>query len=47
MKKRQRGEYLIVFLVIGVLFVGSVLLTNFFFKNELIAQQEEYLQKKK
>jgi two-component system phosphate regulon sensor histidine kinase PhoR len=46
MKKRQRGEYLIVFLVIGVLFVGSVLLTNFFFKNELIAQQEEYLQKK-
>jgi two-component system phosphate regulon sensor histidine kinase PhoR len=46
MKKRQRSEYLIVFLVIGVLFVGSVLLTNFFFKNELIAQQEEYLQKK-
>jgi two-component system phosphate regulon sensor histidine kinase PhoR len=46
MKKRQRSEYLIVFLVIGVLFMGSVLLTNFFFKNELIAQQEEYLQKK-
>jgi two-component system phosphate regulon sensor histidine kinase PhoR len=46
MKKGQRSEYLIVFLVIGVLFVGSVLLTNFFFKNELIAQQEEYLQKK-
>ncbi|OJG28175.1 sensory box histidine kinase [Enterococcus caccae] len=28
------------------LFVGSIFLTNYFFKKELLAQQEEYLQKK-
>ncbi|WP_207694960.1 two-component system, OmpR family, phosphate regulon sensor histidine kinase PhoR [Enterococcus sp. DIV0212c] len=46
MKKRQRIEYLLVWVMMVALFVGSVLLTNYFFKKELLTQQEEYLQKK-
>ncbi|MEI5992246.1 sensor histidine kinase [Enterococcus crotali] len=46
MKKRQRFEYLIVGIVMFGLFVGSIFLTNYFFKKELLSQQEEYLQKK-
>ncbi|MFD2305544.1 sensor histidine kinase [Enterococcus termitis] len=46
MKKRQRFEYLLVILMMVGLFVGSIFLTNYFFRKELLAQQEEYLQKK-
>ncbi|ALS00572.1 PAS domain-containing sensor histidine kinase [Enterococcus silesiacus] len=46
MKKRQRFEYWIVGIVMFGLFVGSIFLTNYFFKKELLSQQEEYLQKK-
>lgn len=46
MKKRQQVEYLLVCLVMGVLFIGTIFLTNFFFRQEVITQQEEYLQKK-
>lgn len=46
MKKRQRIEYWIVGIMMLALFVGSILLTNYFFKRELLSQQEEYLQKK-
>lgn len=46
MKKRQRIEYWLVGIVMILLFVGSIFLTNYFFKKELLAQQEEYLQKK-
>ncbi|ALS37980.1 two-component system phosphate regulon sensor histidine kinase PhoR [Enterococcus rotai] len=46
MKKRQRIEYWLVGIVMIMLFVGSIFLTNYFFKKELLSQQEEYLQKK-
>ncbi|MGG5340709.1 ATP-binding protein [Enterococcus sp. AZ192] len=46
MKKRQRFEYLLVILMMLALFVGSIFLTNYFFRKELLTQQEEYLQKK-
>ncbi|MEI5992618.1 sensor histidine kinase [Candidatus Enterococcus mansonii] len=46
MKKRQRIEYLFVGLMMFALFVGSIFLTDYFFKKELFTQQEEYLQKK-
>ncbi|MBO0445398.1 two-component sensor histidine kinase [Enterococcus ureilyticus] len=46
MKKRQRIEYLFVGIMMLALFIGSVFLTNHFFKQELLSQQEEYLQKK-
>ncbi|EOI00536.1 sensory box histidine kinase [Enterococcus moraviensis ATCC BAA-383] len=46
MKKRQRIEYWLVGMMMIALFVGSIFLTNYFFKKELLAQQEEYLQKK-
>ncbi|MHC5229456.1 sensor histidine kinase [Enterococcus sp. LJL99] len=46
MKKRQRVEYFLVILVMALLFLGSIGLTNHFFKKELLAQQEEYLEKK-
>ncbi|MBO0472679.1 two-component system, OmpR family, phosphate regulon sensor histidine kinase PhoR [Enterococcus sp. DIV0840] len=46
MKKRQRIEYCLVGIMMLALFVGSILLTNYFFKKELLSQQEEYLQKK-
>ncbi|MGX7148901.1 sensor histidine kinase [Enterococcus ureasiticus] len=46
MKKRQRIEYWLVGIMMLALFAGSVLLTNYFFKKELLTQQEEYLQKK-
>lgn len=46
MRKRQRLEYWLVGIVMLALFVGSIFLTNSFFKKELLSQQEEYLQKK-
>ncbi|EOH98649.1 sensory box histidine kinase [Enterococcus haemoperoxidus ATCC BAA-382] len=46
MKKRQRIEYWVVGIMMLALFVGSIFLTNYFFKKELLSQQEEYLQKK-
>lgn len=46
MKKRQRIEYWLVGIVMIALFLGSILLTNYFFKKEIVAQQEDYLQKK-
>ncbi|WP_348920001.1 sensor histidine kinase [Enterococcus rotai] len=46
MKKRQRIEYWLVGIMMMLLFVGSIFLTNYFFKKELLSQQEEYLQKK-
>jgi len=46
MKQRQRVEYLLVCVVMAILFIGSIVLTNFFFKNELVTQQEAYLQRK-
>ncbi|OTN90509.1 hypothetical protein A5819_003009 [Enterococcus sp. 7E2_DIV0204] len=46
MKKRQRIEYWVVGIMMMLLFVGSIFLTNYFFKKELLSQQEEYLQKK-
>lgn len=46
MKKRQRIDYCLVGIMMVALFVGSILLTNYFFKKELLSQQELYLQKK-
>lgn len=46
MKKRQRFEYILVGLMMAALFIGSIFLTNYFFKKELLLQQETYLQKK-
>lgn len=46
MKKRQRFEYILVGLMMATLFIGSIFLTNYFFKKELLIQQENYLQKK-
>lgn len=46
MKKRQRIDYLLVGLMMIGLFLGSILLTNHFFKQELLTQQERYLEKK-
>lgn len=46
MKQRQRLEYWLVGIMMIALFVGSIFLTNYFFKQELLSQQEEYLQKK-
>lgn len=46
MKKRQRIEYLLVGLMMVGLFLGSILLTNYFFKKELLSQQETFLEKK-
>lgn len=46
MKKRQRTEYVLVILTMSLLFLGSIVLTNHFFKKELLTQQEEYLEKK-
>lgn len=46
MKKRQRIEYWLVGIVMIALFLGSILLTNYFFEKEIVAQQEDYLQKK-
>lgn len=46
MKKKQRIEYTVIILIMALLFLGSIALTNYFFKKELLAQQEEYLEKK-
>ncbi|MBP2099642.1 two-component system histidine kinase PnpS [Enterococcus rivorum] len=46
MKQRQRFEYFLAFLIMIALFLGSIFLTNYFFKKELMQQQENYLQKK-
>lgn len=46
MKQRQRLEYFLAFSIMLGLFLGSIFLTNYFFKKELSLQQENYLQKK-
>lgn len=46
MKRRQRFEYFLAFLIMFGFFLGSIFLTNYFFKKELSLQQENYLQKK-
>lgn len=46
MKRKQHFEYGIVIIMMLVLFISSIFITNHFFKQEIVSQQEEYLQKK-
>lgn len=45
MKQRQRFEYFFAVLIMLGLFLGSIFFTNYFFKKELLIQQENYLKK--